>query len=73
MRTLILQRILQAIPVLIGISLISFAVIQLPPGDYLTVYASNLAARGEFVDESELAALREAYALDRPLHLQYLK
>jgi peptide/nickel transport system permease protein len=72
MRTLILRRILQAIPVLIGISLISFAIIQLPPGDYLTVYASNLAQQGEFVDESELAALREAYALDRPLPVQYL-
>jgi peptide/nickel transport system permease protein len=73
MRTLILRRILQAIPVLIGISLISFAVIQLPPGDYLTVYVNNLAQQGEFVDQSELAALREAYALDRPIHIQYLK
>lgn len=73
MRTYIIKRLLQVIPILIGISLISFMIIQLPPGDFLTVYAANLAAQGERLAEEELAALRAQYALDKPIHMQYIK
>ena len=46
MRMYLLKRILQSIPILIGISIISFAIIQLPPGDYLTTYVNNLRSQG---------------------------
>jgi len=61
------------IPTLAIISLISFAIIQLPPGDYLTSYIAALAETGETVDEERIATLRERYHLDDPFHLQYLK
>ena len=71
MRTYIARRLIQTIPVLVAISIISFIIIQLPPGDFLTVYVSNLAAQGELLREEEVAALRAQYALDRPMYVQY--
>ena len=51
MRTFILKRILQAIPILFGISVIAFAIIQLPPGDYLTTYVNNLRSQGDVISD----------------------
>ena len=42
------------------ISFISFSIIQLPPGDYLTSYIAALGETGETVDEAQAAALRGA-------------
>jgi peptide/nickel transport system permease protein len=55
------------------ISIISFLVIQAPPGDYMSMYVSRLAAQGEQIDESQLVALRSRYGIDQPMHIQYLK
>ena len=73
MRAYVVKRILQAVPILFGISLIVFMIIQLPPGDYLTVYANNLRAQGEVIGDEELEALKEQYGLDQPLPMQYVK
>jgi peptide/nickel transport system permease protein len=73
MRTFVLRRFLQAIPILVGISVVSFTIIQLPPGDFLTVYVSNLQAQGEDVRREEFEFLVEQYALDKPLYAQYWK
>lgn len=67
----IIRRILTMIPTLIVISIVSFIILQLPPGDFLTTYAANLAQTGEAADEALLAGLRAQYGLDRPLHEQY--
>jgi peptide/nickel transport system permease protein len=69
----IVRRILLTIPTLALISVIAFTVIQLPPGDYVTSYVARLAARGESVDEAEIAALYRRYGLDRPIYEQYLR
>lgn len=69
----ILKRIAIMIPTLIVVSIISFIVIQLPPGDYLTTYVMQLAQQGESIDEQELAVLRERYGLGMPIHVQYWK
>ncbi len=69
----ILRRIGMMIPTLIVISMISFIIIQLPPGDYLTSYAATLRATGDAVDEAELASLRERYGLGEPIYVQYYK
>jgi peptide/nickel transport system permease protein len=53
--------------------MVSFAIIQLPPGDYLTSYAAQLRTTGDTIDEAELAALRERYGLGQPIYVQYLK
>ncbi|MDD3473017.1 MAG: ABC transporter permease [Syntrophaceae bacterium] len=69
----IIRRILIMIPTLIAISIISFIIIQLPPGDFLTTYVSQLSASGETVDQAELEAIKERFGLDEPLYKQYLK
>ena len=73
MLAVILRRLLWMIPTLLVISIISFAIIQLPPGDYLTSYLSALEETGEQVNVEQVAALRKRYALDRPFHVQYLR
>ncbi|MBN2389161.1 MAG: ABC transporter permease [Anaerolineae bacterium] len=69
----ILRRIGMMIPTLAIISVISFVIIQLPPGDYLTSYAMQLRAAGEEVDESEIENLRLRYGLGQPVYVQYYK
>ena len=69
----ILRRILYMIPTLLAISVVSFIIIQLPPGDYLTSYVAGLAEQGESVNNATLVALRERYGLDQPWYVQYWK
>jgi peptide/nickel transport system permease protein len=69
----ILRRVMLMIPTLLVISIISFAVIQLPPGDYLTSYAAQLRETGDIVDEAELEVLKERYGLGQPVYVQYYK
>ena len=73
MREYILRRVLQLIPTLIFISIVSFVIIQLPPGDYLTTYVANLAAAGEVLSEAEIAGLEAQYGLNQPAYVQYFK
>jgi peptide/nickel transport system permease protein len=69
----IFRRVLIMIPTLVAISIVSFVIIQLPPGDFLSNKVAELRERGETVDQSELDQLRERFALDQPMHKQYLK
>ncbi len=69
----ILRRIGMMIPTLIVVSMLSFIIIQLPPGDYLTSYAATLRATGDAVDEAELESLRQRYGLGQPIYVQYYK
>ena len=68
---LIIKRLLWMIPTMVIISFISFSIIQLPPGDYLTSYIAALGETGETVDEAQAAALRARYNLDQPFMVQY--
>jgi peptide/nickel transport system permease protein len=54
-------------------TLVSFAIIVLPPGDYLTSYVTQLEAQGGDVTDDQVAALRAAYGLGQPEYQQYLK
>ena len=69
----ILRRSLYMLLLLVVLSMAAFAIIQLPPGDYLNSYIQSLAMRGAAPDEAELAALKRQYGLDLPFHRQYLK
>lgn len=69
----IIRRILLMIPTLLAISLISFAIIQLPPGDFLTSYVATLREQGEDVDDSIIEGLRQRYGLGQPFYVQYWK
>ena len=71
MVTYVIRRALYMALVLVLVSMIAFLIIQLPPGDYLTVYAANQQALGRDVDQAELAAMGKLYGLDKPVHVQY--
>jgi peptide/nickel transport system permease protein len=71
MAAYIARRLLYMIPTLFLISVVSFVIIHLPPGDFLTTYAAGLAAQGETIDPATLAALRQRYGLGEPFHVQY--
>jgi len=69
----VIRRILTMIPILVAISIISFIIMELPPGDFLTTYAAQLGASGELKDQSELESLRERFGLDQPLYVRYMQ
>ena len=69
----IVRRVLFMIPTLFAVSILSFVIIQLPPGDFLTSYVITLRQQGDNVDETELASLRERYGLGQPVYVQYGK
>lgn len=71
MLAFIFKRILQMIPVLFLVSIISFIVINLPPGDFLTVTITELQAQGDIGARERLRALTERFGLDRPMYEQY--
>lgn len=68
-------RLLSIIPVLIGVSLVAFAIIQLPPGDFASSYKVNLLNNGVSEQEAErqAQAIREQYGLDQPIHIQWFR
>ncbi len=73
MLTYIIRRLFAGLLTIWAASVLSFLVIQLPPGDYVTAYVANLQASGTTVGAQEAAALRQQYGLDRPLYVQYAK
>ena len=73
MASYIIRRLLLFIPMLFGLSILTFALIQLPPGDYLTSVILALEESGETIDEALIANLERRYGLDRPMYEQYLK
>jgi peptide/nickel transport system permease protein len=73
MLTYIVRRVLLLIPTIFVISVISFVVIQLPPGDFLTAYIATLQAQGQLVDQALIEALQQQYGLNQPMYVQYFK
>ena len=67
----LVQRVLLMIPTLIAISIITFVIIQLPPGDYLSTYIAELQSQGENVDTENRSPFGVQYGLDRPIIEQY--
>jgi peptide/nickel transport system permease protein len=56
---------------IVGVSIVSFIIINLPPGDYVDQLVALYRSRGEPITEEDIAALRHHYGLDRPLMVQY--
>ena len=66
-----IRRIMVMVPTLLAISALIFIIIQLPPGDYLETYITELQSQGEAVDPQKIEHLRQEYGLDRPFYEQY--
>lgn len=69
----LLRRVLIAVLTLWAISILTFLIIQLPPGDYVTSYIAQLQATGGAVSSQEAENLRIQYGLDQPIWVQYFK
>ncbi len=67
MRTWVLRRALETLPVLLGVSALTFLLLQLAPGNFLDAFAENPA-----VSAAQLDRMTRAFGLDRPWHVQWL-
>ena len=56
-----------------AVSVLSFVIIQLPPGDFVSAYIAKLEVQGTAVSQAEANALRAQYGLDDPMVVQYAK
>jgi peptide/nickel transport system permease protein len=66
MKTYVLRRFLQMIPLLFGISALTFILLQLAPGDFLNQMGENPA-----ISPATIEAMRRNFGLDRPWYIQY--
>jgi len=73
MKAYIIQRFLAMLLLLVMGSMVSFLIITLPPGDYMSYYIDRMTASGANVNEEDLAGLRRYYGLDDPVYVQYAK
>jgi len=73
MLSYIIRRFIYMIFLLLTVSVVSFIIIQLPPGDWLTTYIAQLQASGTQVDQAIIDSLKQQYGLDLPLSQQYFK
>jgi peptide/nickel transport system permease protein len=74
MKSYLFRRFIYMVILLLTVSLVSFLLVQLPPGDYLTSYIARLRdTRGMEVDQAEIEALKQQYGLDRPVLEQYVR
>lgn len=69
----LLHRVALALLTIWAISILSFVIIRLPPGDYISSYIASQSMSGGFVSEQEVQALRREYGLDQPTYIQYLR
>ena len=67
MRTYVLRRLLQIVPLLLGISALTFLLLYLAPGDFLNTMAENPAISPETIE-----AMRRNFGLDKPAWVQFL-
>ncbi|UYO00221.1 MAG: ABC transporter permease [Devosia sp.] len=73
MVSFVAHRLIAMLLTLWALSLVAFAIIQLPPGDYLTTYVATLNASGDYVDPATIEALRQRYGFGEPFLTQYWK
>jgi peptide/nickel transport system permease protein len=67
MRSFLIRRLFQTIPVLLGVSALTFLLMQLAPGDFVTLMGQNPG-----VNAATLEAMRHRFGLDQPWYWQYL-
>jgi peptide/nickel transport system permease protein len=68
----LLRRLGLALVTCVCISILTFVIIRLPPGDFVDAYIASLAASGSTVSAEQAEAMRRDYGLDQPAPIQYL-
>jgi len=69
----ILRRLVGMIPTLLIVSIVTFIIIQLPPGDFYTTLQAEIAESGGGQGKETAKLMAERYGLDQPLPTQYLR
>ena len=69
----LIRRLLLAVLTVLAITVVTFVIIQLPPGDFVDAYIAQSSAMGSAISMEEASALRVAYGLDEPMIVQYGK
>jgi peptide/nickel transport system permease protein len=69
----VLRRLALMVVTLAAISITTFFIIGLPPGDYVSTLQAQMEARGQEIEQERLAELRERYGLNDPFLVQYGK
>ncbi|MGL4961701.1 MAG: ABC transporter permease [Inquilinus sp.] len=73
MASFIAHRLVHMVLTVAAISVMTFIIIQLPPGDFVTAMVSELNLQGTTIDPGAMAAMRARYGLDDPIYVQYWK
>lgn len=73
MSRFLVRRLLAMIFTVFLVSILTFVIIKLPPGSFLTTYITQLESQGMEVTESIVEALEQRYGLGQPLYKQYWK
>jgi peptide/nickel transport system permease protein len=68
----IIRRLSYAAMMIVVVSFVSFVIIKLPPGDFLSQKIIELQARGDRSAQNRIAEYRARYGLDKPFMVQYL-
>jgi len=69
----ILRRLIWMVVTFFITTMVVFAIIQLPPGDFMTSYVERVVAEGGQAGQDTAESLRRIYGLDQPAPIQYLK
>jgi peptide/nickel transport system permease protein len=72
MTAYIIRRLLWMLPLLLGVSIICFAMLKRAPGDPVAVMMAEARATGATLTQADRERLRQQYGLDRPVYVQYL-
>ncbi len=73
MGSYIIRRLLIMIPTVALIAVLTFIVVELPPGDYASRVAEAMEQRGENIDMEYIQAIRELYRLDDPTFVRFFR
>src|SRR6266542_520021 len=73
MLTFLIRRLLFMVVSIVAISVISFVLIELPPGSALDQKISQMRQSGADVSAEQIRALEERYGLRDPIHVKYTK
>ena len=71
MLNVIANRLLSATLMMLAISVVAFALIQLPPGDFVDSYVNKKQQSGVIMTKDEVAEMRRTLGLDKPMYVQY--
>jgi peptide/nickel transport system permease protein len=69
----ITRRLVLALITVWAITVVTFIILQLPPGDFVDAYVAQASAMGSSISQAEAEAMRQAYGLDQPIWVQYIR